>query len=279
MAWLAIGYSIWTVAHELGDSYITSDMRSALPVRVVEKLIVNIVNDERTVANNKCEFEGVQDIYDLVMTSVFEEMWAYLPEASDNSCRWVEIGRDERSETEGAYVGVDRAFLAKIMAEHDQLHLYHFHPFTYLQKRTGKSTSAASSAPLGTNESSADDLMPNLRFAMPSPSDIHFMMDVTWQFHQFHPNDGSIRHRVVTPFGVIDYALTKAGIDRYASDKDSRYQGLYIKMVAGSTLADDNIDSIINKYPRDIKGALGALVQNLNTEYLRVTHTRLPKAH
>jgi hypothetical protein len=46
---------------------------------------------------------------------------------------------------------------------------------------------------------------------MPSAEDIYFMMDVSWEFDQRRDDDGRIVNSVVTPYGVLSYALTNAG--------------------------------------------------------------------
>jgi hypothetical protein len=196
-------------------------------------------------------------------------MWAYLPGAS-GSGEWHEIGRDEVSDLQEAFVGVDWGYLETLMAQNSRLTLYHFHPLSYFEC----SAHAPCAARLEALEETAfrdERLISDIKFSMPSPADVHFMMEITWQFYQLHPRGGAIEHRVVTPHGIVDYAVTEAGFAKYASDRGARTQGLYIKWVAASKLADDSIQSIIDSSPSNITDALALVVESLNTPYLRVT--------
>jgi hypothetical protein len=192
------------------------------PIRMVGTLGVNASNADRSVADGKCEREGVREIRSLLEQSGIEELWAFLPRAGPaGSCQWHEIGRNEQSGVDEALVDVDWEYLEALMTGND-------------------------------------------------PADIHFMMEITSRFHLRHPRGGDIRNRVVTPYGLVDYALTEAGRARYESDKDARTQGLYIKYVAASALDDTSIEAIVAGYPNDIAAAMQRLVASLNTKYLRI---------
>jgi hypothetical protein len=173
--------------------------------------------------------------------------------------------------TSDALVHIDWDYLALLMASESELNLYHFHPLAYFEcadqaacakRRQSQGDPAATDAPM----------ISNLIFSMPSPADIHFMMETTWQFHQHHTNGGVIRHRVVTPHGTVEFALTEAGFAKYASDRGARTQGLYIKWVAASKLGEERIRIIVDESAGDFAGALQRLVESLNTRYLRVTY-------
>jgi hypothetical protein len=110
---------------------------------------------------------------------------------------------------------------------------------------------------------------------MPSAEDIYFMMDVSWEFDQRRGDDGRIMNNVVTPYGVLSYALTDAGEEKFFEERSLRTGGLYIKLKAANALLDDQINAIIKKHPNDIREALEQLVQSLNSKYLRVTYTPL----
>ncbi|MFQ5994537.1 MAG: hypothetical protein ACE5K1_05540 [Acidiferrobacterales bacterium] len=234
------------------------------PLKPVSKLIVNTTNTERTIASDKCELEGIQDIIELMKHSSYEEMWVYLPK----TCQWIEIGINEKAGDEAASVNIDRAFLTQVLIQSSLADLYHFHPLAYFRK-------CSEAALCGSRSLTRDELISNLRYAMPSPEDIYFMMDITWQFDQVQSAHGRMRHRVVTPYGIVEFALTETGKEKFALDRDLRTAGLYIKLVAANALVDDNIESIVGDHP-NASEALASLVENLNSTHLRVTHAPLP---
>lgn len=239
-----------------------------LPTRYVDKLVVNTSDLERTVAEDKCESQGIREIAKLMKSERFEELWVFLPK----KCKWIEIGRHVTSGPDEATIKVDRTYLAKVMVEHDELHLYHFHPLAYFERCSDKSNCDQLPLPIIAGQISEKGLISNLRYAMPSPEDIYFMMDVSWEFDKRRRGDGTVVNRVVTPYGIVDYALTNEGRERFEMERSLRTGGLYIKLVAANALFDENIDSIIKKSPKDVKEALKQLVQSLNTDYLRVTY-------
>ena len=237
------------------------------PIRVVASLTVNASNAERLVVAGKCESDGVREIAALLSRSRIEELWAYLPQApSSGPCQWHEVGRNEHSADDGAYVDVDWTYLESLMAGNRAIHLYHFHPLVFFDH----ANSRVSDAP---NDSSSEALVTDLKFSMPSPADIHFMMEITSRFHRYHPRGGTIRNSVVTPYGIVEYGLTDAGRVKYESDKDARTQGLYIKYVAASALSDERLEAIVSRRSSDIAQAITDLVEVLNTRYLKLTFT------
>lgn len=242
-----------------------------LSVRYVDELVVNTANVERTVANNKCESQGIREIVELMKRERFEELWIFLPE----TCSWIEIGRHVTSGPDEATIRVDKTFLAEAMANYRELHLYHFHPLSYFEKCKDKVKCNRFSLPTAAGQISEQGLILNLRYAMPSVEDIYFMMNVSWEFDQRRDGDGRIVNRVVTPYGVLSYALTDAGEEKFFEERSLRTGGLYIKLRAANALLDDQIDSIINEHPNDIRKALQKLVQSLNNRFLRVTYTPL----
>ena len=242
-----------------------------LSVRHVDQLVVNAENVERTVAKNKCESQGIREIVELIKRERFEELWIFLPE----TCSWVEIGRHVTSGPDEATIRVDRTYLAKAMVNHKELHLYHFHPLAYFERCKDSIRCDQFSLPTVADQISEQGLISNLRYAMPSAEDIYFMMDVSWEFDQRRDGDGRIVNSVVTPYGVLSYALTDAGEERFFEERSLRTGGLYIKLTAANALLDEQIDSIIKKHSNDIREALEQLVQSLNNKFLRITYTPL----
>ena len=241
-------------------------------IRYSPRLLANHANAERYVVNGRCESDGVREIAEILKRSDFEEMWAFLPRAhGTQDCQWHEIGRQEKSESDGAYVRVDMAYVEALMAENTEIHLYHFHPLRYFE------CAARSDCP---REAAAGQTGPvdprwitDLVFSMPSPSDVHFMMDVTSRFHRRHQGRGTIGHRVVTPYGVVDYGLTDQGLAKYDAERHSRSEGRYIAWVVASGLADDSVELVVKDHPGSIIAAVRGLAQTLNTGLLRVGHS------
>jgi hypothetical protein len=244
----------------------------AREIKYSPHLLANVSNTERYVVNGICEPRGVREISEILKRSEFEEMWAFLPRAhGTQDCQWHEIGREEKSESDSANMRVDRAYLAKLMAENTEIHLYHFHPLRYFEcaAQAGCRQEVAADQAGSFDERWITDLV----FSMPSPSDVHFMMDVTSRFYRRHQGRGTIKHKVVTPYGVVDYGLTDKGLAKFDSERHSRSEGLYITWVAGSALADDRVELVIKDHPGSIIAAVRGLAQTLNTENLRVVHS------
>ncbi len=248
----------------------------ALPLKAVDWLTVNEVNLERTVAYGKCEEEGVREIFALLQTARYEEMWVFVPGTRPAECRWFEIGRDVQESAEGTTVRVDRTFLSELMLAHEELHLYHFHPLLYFERCPGTAGCGRLGLPRSANQVPTPALISNLRYAMPSPEDIYFMMDVSWEFKHRREGGGRMRHRVITPYGMVEYALTPEGQARYDYDRNQRTGGLYIALVAGNALLDEAITEIVAQHPKDVDAALHRLSQTLNNRHLRVTYTPAP---
>ena len=242
------------------------------PVTYVNQLQVNTDNSERYVTVGVSEADGIRSLQSILMQSRFEEMWVYVPAAgSSGSGEWHEIGRDEKTGAHDARVRIDWDYLALLMARERELNVYHFHPLAFFEcadqadcarQRQSQERPSATDSPT----------ISSLIFSMPSPADIHFMMETTWRFRQHHPDGGVIRHRVVTPHGTVEYALTEAGFAKYASDRGARSQGLYIKWVAASKLDEERVRTIVDESAGDFAGALRRLVDSLNTRHLRVIH-------
>jgi hypothetical protein len=244
----------------------------ARPIRYSPHLRANQSNTERHVVNGVCEPHGVREISQILKRSEFEEMWAFLPRANGTQdCQWHEIGREEKSERDTAYLRVDMAYLEALMAENTEIHVYHFHPLRYFE--CAAHAGCPQGAAAGQTGSIDRRWVTDLVFSMPSPSDVHFMMDVTSRFFRRHQARGAIKHKVVTPYGVVDYGLTDKGLAKFDSERHSRSEGLYITWVVGSALADDHVERVIKDHPGSIIAAVRRLAQTLNTEFLRVVHS------
>lgn len=244
-----------------------------LPESLSDHLSVNIANLERKLVRGKPEKDGVAEIVMLLKDSRFEEMWAFVPGERADDATWYEIGRDVTETVDGMAIRVDRPFLAQLMREHRQLHLYHFHPLSYFERCRRDTSCGDPAVPRNTTQASKEDLITNVRYAMPSPEDIYFMMDVSWEFKRIRGGEGELRHRVVTPYGVVDYALTAEGQARYDYDRSLRTGGLYIALVAGNALLDEAIAGIVNDIPGDIDEILQRVANNLSGRHLRVLYT------
>lgn len=234
---------------------------AAEPVRQIRystELRANVSNAERYVVRGVCERRGVEQMREILKRADFEEMWAFLPHArAGGSCEWHEIGREETSERDRAWLRVDTAYLETLMAENDEVHVYHIHPLRYFE-------CASVRCPRG------EGWITDLVFSMPSASDVHFMMDVTSRFYRNRPNGGTIKHRVVTPYGVVDYGLTEKGLAKYNAERNGRSEGLYITWVVASALDDERVQRLIEEHPGSLADGVGRLARTLNTEFLRV---------
>ena len=232
-------------------------------------LRANSSNAERYIVKGLCERDGIRQISRILQRSEVEEMWAFLP----HECQWHEIGREEKSEAAKSYLRVDMDYLAGLMAANADIHLVHFHPARYFE--------CAARADCPKRARAGQAALPDKRwitdlvYSMPSPSDVLFMMNVTSSFHRNHPH-GTILHKVVTPYGVVDYGLTAEGLARYESERDGRSQGIYIPMVMASALDDDRVEQVVKENPRSISSAVPQLARSLNTKFLRVEHTPRP---
>ena len=78
-------------------------------------------------------------------------------------------------------------------------------------------------------------------------------------------------HRVVTPYGVVEYALSDKGKKKYAENRGSRLEGLYIKLVAANSLSEESINGIVDGNRDDLTAALEELARSMNSKNLLVT--------
>ena len=244
---------------------------SERPVRVVDQLLVNPGNQERLVTLSIGEAQGISRIRELMRGSQVEELWVFLAESSGgDGGRWVEIGGTIRSESELSSVGVDWAYFGNLIDRFSDINVYHFHPLSYFEGCVSVQGCNDYGVPMSVKEVSADGLISNLKFAMPSPGDIHFMMESSWRFERAHHRAGSMRHRLISPYGVVEYALTASGKARYAENRSTRMEGLYIKQVAANALSDENIAALAADSPHDLEMSVRALANSMSGKYLRV---------
>lgn len=241
-------------------------------VRYLPHLRANFSNAERYVVKGVCERQGIRQISRILRESYVEEMWAFLPRArGTRDCEWHEIGRQETSEHDMSNLRVDMGYLAEIMADNTEIYLLHFHPLKYFECAARRDCRKQAAA--GGTAAFDRRWITDLVFSMPSPSDVHFMMDVTSRFFRRHQGRGKIRHGVVTPYGVVDYGLTDKGLARYDSERHGRSEGLYVAWVVASALDNDHVERIVRDNPRSISAAVQRLARALNTEFLRVVHS------
>ncbi len=245
-----------------------------LSLSVVDRLAVNVANLERNVTFGKSEQDGITEIKALLKDSRFEEIWAFVPGDQVTDAVWFEIGRDIEETVDGMAIRVDRPFLRQIMRKHSHIHLYHFHPLTYFERCPPDMGCGDPAVPRHANQVSRAGFVANMRYAMPSPEDIYFMMDVSWEFNRIRGKDGEIRHRVVTPYGVVEYALTAEGQARFDADRNLRTGGLYIALVAGNVLLDETISAIVDNVSDEADLVLKHLIRKMNSRNLRVTQLR-----
>lgn len=210
--------------------------------------------------------------------SQFEVMLVYVPgRESPHECQWIEIGKGGYGGGVGEVtVKVDRKYLSRLMSEHTTLHLYHFHPLLYFKGCQSEMGCGNPSVPRSLERWSKEGVISNLRYSMPSPSDIAFMMDVSREFDTRHHGRGRVRNRVVTPYGIVDYSLTAEGKERLEEDGMEGERGrygfdTYIKTRVSYVLSD--IDALVREDPTDMRKAMKQLVRRLNNEYLRVLFT------
>lgn len=244
--------------------------QSQRELRVVESLQVNTSNQYRMVVFHKCEAQGLEEILSLVASSRFEELWAFIPKGESPVCQWIELGAEVSAKSESASIKVDWDYLELLMAKYPRLYLYHFHPLEYFRSCARGPECSKRSVPLRAGEAAVPDLVVNLQYAMPSAEDIYFMSECAWRLDQHHPT-GFMRHRVVSPYGMVEYSLSDSGKRKYAENRGSRMEGLYIKLIAANSLADDHVQKTLRDSSGDVKATLRRLVASMNSANLGVT--------
>ena len=171
---------------------------------------------------NKCEKEGVNDIY--ALNSPFEEFWAYIPE----KCVWLELGileqvtkqirRDSFNHCRppNTISGIKKSELISLIKRVNSITLFHPHPankilvahLAGLDVLNNYSESCRREASIETLEA-----------ALPSLPDLASMFQFSRIFYHFHPN-GKFSEKIVSTYGVTEYRLSPLGF-RKLKTKDS----------------------------------------------------------
>jgi hypothetical protein len=260
-----------TLALLLTGSAAGQGAEPARKVLYAPELRANADNARRYVVNGVCERQGIRRIAQILRRAALEEMWAFLPRAQGSrKCQWHEIGREERSGGDSASLRVDMEYLERLLAENAEIHIYHFHPLRYFE--CSRSADCPRRAPAGRGGTVDRRWISDLVFSMPSPNDVHFMMEATSRFRGKRAGGGTIRHRVVTPYGVVDYGLTDSGLAKFESERNARSEGLYIAWMVAAALDDDRVAQVIGEQPGGIVDGVRRLAQTLNSEFLRVAY-------
>ena len=161
---------------------------------------------------HKCEVAGIEDIRKLA--SPLEEFWAFVP----GKCTWIELGileeirggirqgRDGKCRAPSTVSGIKKNDVIALIAETSELVLYHPHPtnasiVNHVVKAGGGGHSAAC-----LKEASTE----TLEAALPGIPDLSSLFLFARFFYGRHP-DGRFAERIVSAFGITEYAITKRG--------------------------------------------------------------------
>ena len=162
---------------------------------------------------HKCAAAGIEDIRKLA--SPFEEFWAFVP----GKCTWIELGileeirggirqgRDGKCRAPSTVSGIKKKDVIALIAETSELVLYHPYPTNasivnqVLKAGVGAGLSAAC-----LRQASLE----TLAAALPGIPDLSSLFQFARIFYRRHP-DGRFAERIVSAFGVTEYAMTKRG--------------------------------------------------------------------
>lgn len=182
-----------------------------LPARKVDFLVVNTANIERTYAN-KSEQEGVVDLQRLVTQTEYEEAWIYIPQEQ----KWVEVGYEESDVSIGDNrtlgVTIDKREMNRLIQKYGQLVEYHIHPYTANARENDKKE-AIKGLQLIPEPAILEQVAINVgggQKVFPSANDLSCMVTWSRNFYRHH-SQGDISFKIVSPFGVTQYQLTKEG--------------------------------------------------------------------
>ncbi len=189
---------------------------------VVDDLVVNNENNYRTVVL-KNEETGILEIRKLVNTSPIEECWTYLPSKE----KWIEIGKGEELEQEvdGQYftkIKLDALLIEKLMAENDNLIVYHFHPSqsSFLNNKIEKRKDAC--RPMNKEEIEEERTGFLVKRAYPSDADVMCMIGNSMDFYEKQPV-GNITFKIGSHYGVTEYSLTDEGRAYFRTDDSEEF--------------------------------------------------------
>ncbi len=167
---------------------------------------------------HKCEAEGIEDIRK--MTSPFEEFWAFVPD----KCTWIELGileeirggirwgRDSKCRPPSTVSGVKKNDVTALIQEFSELILYHPHPTNASIVDHVVKSGGGGFLPSCIREASTE----TLEAALPGIPDLSSLFQFAAIFYPRHP-DGHFAERIVSAWGVTEYAMTKLGKDAMES--------------------------------------------------------------
>lgn len=184
---------------------------------VVNNLVVNNQNKYRT-AIHKNEEEGILEMRQLINTSLIEECWIFLPHKG----KWIEIGIGEEPEKKVDWryltkVRLDVQFMDKLMAENNNMVVYHFHPSHSLCLEEKIIERKEAGSPMNVQELEKERTRYLVESAHPSKSDLMNMIVNSMEF--FKRNlDGNITFKIGSHYGVTEYHLTENGRAYFNND-------------------------------------------------------------
>jgi hypothetical protein len=189
-------------------------------IRLRHQLVANSKTNYRTVIF-KSEKEGVRDIQKLVDSSVFEEVWAFIPAES----AWYEIGILEKAEVENEHKdlvtesSIDWKYLDALEKGKSEVKIYHFHPAFPKPPSTGSM-----------NDEELADLkvisdIRDQRDALPSAMDLQQMIHETTYFQGFVRGARVMTWVLCSKLGVTEFALTPSGLNYFADQKAEHVAG------------------------------------------------------
>lgn len=182
--------------------------KSGLPYLERSELVANAENTFRTFVPAN-EQVGVSQIRALVGQTEFEEEWAFVPSANV----WIEIGRKESVTEIDSEVAVDTDYLKQIVSLYHSVAIVHFHPAGFY-RRIWQQEPYPIGFPVGLI---AQSRLQPIGFALPSPDDVVSSIELS---RELLVNDPAARisYAVVSPYGVVTYGLTTAGLKTVVYD-------------------------------------------------------------
>lgn len=170
------------------------------PEKLTDKLQINTSRMYKLVSE-KSEAEGIEDLKELVNTADVEEAWYYDGE------RWVENGIEERK-----YKVLLEGPLEKIINNNKSPTFYHIHPLKSYESEDIQSNDDLATAIYRQNEMYKSAISG----ALPSLQDMYTMVSSTIDAWKKDSNINP-KFKVVSPFGVTEYSLTKKGLGYFGT--------------------------------------------------------------
>jgi hypothetical protein len=178
---------------------------SDVPYVELATLEVNVENTSRGVMRAD-EDTGIWQISALLISTRFEEQWAYVPAIET----WIEVGRNEVTADSDAQVETDVDYVEKLVGFFGRVQLYHPHPAGYYSDGSWQQRLFPVEFPAYRLASS--DLRP-IGLALPSPTDVAASIELSQVLLTKHPK-ATVTHSVVTPHGLVTYGPTALGLKR-----------------------------------------------------------------